>query len=92
MASSPLTLELALGQHQLGDWVVRLLLSIHVNPPARPLPDTTRQARQPLMTIPNVLTFFRLLLVPVLLLVWELQVGVGRGGVRVHMCVRNNTR
>ncbi|KAG2427636.1 hypothetical protein HXX76_012287 [Chlamydomonas incerta] len=32
-----------------------------------------KPARQPLMTIPNVLTFFRLLLVPVLLLVWELQ-------------------
>lgn len=28
---------------------------------------------QPLMTIPNVLTFFRLLLVPVLLAVWEMQ-------------------
>lgn len=27
--------------------------------------------RQPLMTIPNVLTFFRLLLVPVLLVLWE---------------------
>ncbi|MEW5304616.1 MAG: hypothetical protein WDW38_009827 [Sanguina aurantia] len=29
--------------------------------------------RQPLMTIPNVLTFFRLLLVPVLLLLWDSQ-------------------
>ncbi len=32
-----------------------------------------RPARQPLMTIPNVLTFLRLLLVPVLLGVWEVQ-------------------
>ncbi|KXZ50063.1 hypothetical protein GPECTOR_18g42 [Gonium pectorale] len=34
--------------------------------PHKPVP-------QPLMTIPNVLTFFRLLLVPVLLAVWELR-------------------
>lgn len=32
-----------------------------------------RPARQPLMTLPNVLTFLRLLLVPVLLGVWEVQ-------------------
>mmetsp|Transcript_15788 Transcript_15788/g.34099 ORF Transcript_15788/g.34099 Transcript_15788/m.34099 type:complete len:267 (+) Transcript_15788:109-909(+) len=29
--------------------------------------------RQPIMTIPNILTFFRLLLVPVLLLLWEIE-------------------
>ncbi|GIL65014.1 hypothetical protein Vafri_18789 [Volvox africanus] len=34
--------------------------------PHKPVP-------QPLMTLPNVLTFFRLLLVPVILAVWELQ-------------------
>ncbi|KAG2486834.1 hypothetical protein HYH03_014517 [Edaphochlamys debaryana] len=34
--------------------------------PHKPIP-------QPLMTIPNILTYFRLLLVPVLLLVWEMQ-------------------
>ncbi|GLC39852.1 hypothetical protein PLESTB_001292100 [Pleodorina starrii] len=34
--------------------------------PHKPVP-------QPLMTLPNVLTFFRLLLVPVLLAVWEMQ-------------------
>jgi hypothetical protein len=31
------------------------------------------QVRQPLMTIPNVLTFFRLLLVPVLLAMWDVK-------------------
>ena len=35
---------------------------------------------QPIMTIPNVLTFIRLLLVPVLLLMWEWGWVSGAGG------------
>lgn len=35
------------------------------------IPPSKRPARQPIMTIPNILTFIRLLLVPVLLFLWE---------------------
>ena len=51
--------------------------------------------RQPLMTIPNVLTFFRLLLVPVLLALWETGMRYGARaawwkGSAVSCCVRGD--
>lgn len=36
-------------------------------------PEVVVRVRQPILTIPNILTFLRLIMVPVLMLLWEME-------------------